>query len=136
MNINQETVDIIKDFLVKKINPIFIYIFGSSVCGNFNDDSDIDIGFFKFEDINSYELFLMQEELADTLKRDVDLINLKNSTTVFKAQVVGFGELIYQNNENIITEFRIRSLKEYAKLNEERKIIIDKMREEIMDKYE
>lgn len=39
------------------------------------------------------------QELADIFNREVDLINLNTSSTVFKAQVVGTGKIIYCRDE-------------------------------------
>ncbi|QEK11270.1 nucleotidyltransferase domain-containing protein [Crassaminicella thermophila] len=131
MNIDKQTVKIIKNFLVKNIDPIFIYIFGSAAQGYFREDSDIDIGFITDKKFNAYDLFMLKEELADILKRDIDLVDLKEASTVFKAQVVGTGEVIYFKDENKLSDFRIRSFKEYGLLNEERKVILENIKREL-----
>lgn len=130
MNIDKESINKIKSFLIEKIDPIFLYIFGSAVEGYFREDSDIDIGFFSDKKINGYDIFMIKEELADILKRDIDLVDLKESSTVFKAQVVGKGEVIYSRNENILSEFRIRSYREYSFLNDEREEILERVKKE------
>ncbi|MBF8983130.1 nucleotidyltransferase domain-containing protein [Lutibacter sp. B2] len=130
MNIDKESINKIKSFLIEKIDPIFLYIFGSAVEGYFREDSDIDIGFFSDKKINGYDIFMIKEELADILKRDIDLVDLKESSTVFKAQVVGTGEVIYSRDENILSEFRIRSFKEYSFLNDEREEILERVKKE------
>lgn len=130
VNIDKKTIEIIKNFLVRNIDPIFIYIFGSAVEGYFREDSDIDIAFLNNKKMNPYDIFMIKEELADLLKRDVDLVDLEESSTVFKAQIVGKGEVVFCMDENILSEFRIRSFKEYALLNEERKEILDRIKKE------
>lgn len=77
---------------------------------------------------------MVSQELADIFKREVDLIALNLSSTVFKAQVIGNGKVIYCNDNTKRMYFEMRSFKEYAMLNEEREVIINKMREEI-NKY-
>lgn len=130
MNIDRKYIEIINKFLTNEIDPVFIYVFGSSAKGYFRDNSDIDIGFYPSKEIDSYKLFMIKEELADMLKRDVDLVNLKESSTVFKAQVVCNGYEIYSKDESISAEFRIRSLKEYDLLNNNRKVILDRIKKE------
>ncbi|MCT4594629.1 MAG: nucleotidyltransferase domain-containing protein [Anaeromicrobium sp.] len=130
MNIDKKYIESINEFLIKEIDPVFIYVFGSLAKGYFRDDSDIDVGFYPTEEIDSYKLFMIKEELADWLRRDVDLVNLKKSSTVFKVQVVCNGYEIYSKDENISTEFRIVSLKEYDLLNNNRKLILDRIKKE------
>lgn len=122
------------EMLKREFNPIIIYLFGSAAKNNLNKDSDIDIAFFSESNIDEYKCFMISQELADIFKREVDLINLNLSSTVFKAQVVGTGKVIYCNDNTKRMYFEMRAFKEYAILNEERECIIKKMREEI-DKY-
>lgn len=115
----------INKILTSRVKPYLIYLFGSSVTENFREDSDIDIAFLSDEAINDYEIFLLAQEIADMLRRDVDLINLSNSSTVFKAQVIGNGKVIYCSDDNRRMYFEMRAYKEYALLNEERQVILD-----------
>lgn len=69
------------------------------------------------------------QELADIFNREVDLINLNTSSTVFKAQVVGTGKRIYCTDETKRMYFEMRVLKSYAMLNEEREVILKKIKE-------
>ncbi|PHS28512.1 MAG: DNA polymerase subunit beta [Alkaliphilus sp.] len=130
MNICKDELKKIVAFLLKKIELEFIIIYGSSVTDNFREDSDIDLAYYSKTKVDPFELFILKEELADILRREVDLIDLKMASTVFKAQVVGTGEIIYCSDKNKLDNFRIRSLKEYALLNEERQIILDKIKED------
>ena len=55
---------------------------------------------------------------------EVDLLDLKVSSTVMKAQVISSGQVIYCADEVRRMYFYMRSLKEYALLNEERAVIL------------
>ncbi len=59
------------------------------------------------------------------MKRDVQLVHLKDISTVFAAQIVGTREVLYCEDEELMAHYNIRAFKEYVKLNEERKIILD-----------
>ena len=107
------------EILKEEFNPIVIYLFGSGAKNKLRDDSDID----------SYECFMKAQELADIFNREVDLINLNTSSTVFKAQVVGTGKIIYCRDEIKRMYFEMRSFKAYAMLNEEREVILNKIKE-------
>ncbi|MBC2578868.1 type VII toxin-antitoxin system MntA family adenylyltransferase antitoxin [Clostridium sp. DJ247] len=111
------------------VEPYVIYLFGSGVKGIFRQDSDIDIAFLSDKEISDYDLFMVSQELADILKREVDLINLKNASTVFKVQVIYNGEKIYYLDDTRGAYFEMYSFKDYALLNEEREIILNSIRE-------
>jgi predicted nucleotidyltransferase len=125
MNLDKKTLEKVVEFLVDRLNPYVIYLFGSSVKENFREDSDIDIAFLSNIELSDYDLFITAQDLADLLSREVDLIDLKKSSTVFKAQVVGTGKIIYCNDDKRRMYFEMNAFKEYAILNEERAIILE-----------
>lgn len=96
MYLDNKTVNQIVEFLIVHFNPYVIYLFGSVVKGNFRNDRDIDIAFLSDNEISGYDLFIKAQDLADIIKREVDLIDLKKSSTVFKAQVIGTRGYILQ----------------------------------------
>ncbi len=126
---NDERLQIIVDFLVEKVSPFLIIMFGSSVKGNMNKDSDIDIAFLSNKKIDKYELFMLSQELAVKLNRDMDLIDLNQASTVFQAQVIHTGKVIYCSDEQQKAQFELKTLKMYIKLNEERLPIMEKIEE-------
>jgi len=128
LELRDEDKDIIKEFLIKKIKTFIIYIFGSYAKGTSRDNSDIDIAFISDEDFSEYEIFMNAQELASLLNREIDLIDLKKSSTVFKAQVVGTGKTIYCNNNTRRMYFEMHAFKEYALLNEERAVILENIK--------
>lgn len=117
------------ELLIEKINPVVIYLFGSAVRDELREDSDIDIAYISDIHLTPYENFMIAQEIADIFKKNVDLVNLKEASTVFKAQVVGNGKKIYCSNENDRMYFEMRAFKEYALLNEERDMIMRGIKE-------
>lgn len=111
------------------VQAFAIYLFGSAARQEMTIHSDIDIAFLSDQAISQYEVFCIAQELASILGREVDLVNLKAASTVFKAQVIGTGEIIFCNNELRKDEFEIRAFKEYALLNEERECILKDVKE-------
>ncbi|MEG0640972.1 MAG: nucleotidyltransferase domain-containing protein [Clostridium sp.] len=105
-------------------NPTLIYLFGSGSRDELRADSDIDIAFLSDNKIDEYTCFMKAQELADIFKRDVDLIDIKQASTVFKAQIVGNGKVIFCSDETKRMYFEMRCFKEYALLNEERAEIL------------
>lgn len=130
MFLKNEDVNKIVEFLVEKLQPNFVYLFGSFAKGEGREDSDIDVAIHVDGKIDEYELFTLANELSFIVKRDVQLINLKNISTVFSAQIVGTREIIYSIEENKRIEYEIRAFKDYAKLNEERKVVLDAIKKD------
>lgn len=120
----------IQEYLIRKFNPVVIIVFGSYAKGSNRQDSDIDIAIFcKGSSPSTYELFIAAQELADQIKIDVDLVNLMDASTVFKAQIYTYGLVIYSADDNFLKEKQMTALSMYARLNEERKGILDKIKE-------
>ena len=117
--------NIIIDFLKEKLSPELIYIFGSYAKNSERDNSDIDIAILPEKEIDEYKLFLLAQKLAEKLKKEVDLINIKKASTVFKAQIIQ-GKLIFNKDNYKKMNFELKTFREYAKLNEERKEILAK----------
>lgn len=119
------------NLIIKYFNPIAIYLFGSASRNELREDSDIDLGFLTDYNaqIDEYDKFIKAQELADIFKRDVDLVHINSASSVFKVQITYNGKVIYCSNNNKRMIFEMRALKEYAVLNEERKEIIDNIRE-------
>ncbi|UNL87600.1 nucleotidyltransferase domain-containing protein (plasmid) [Priestia koreensis] len=122
---DEETINVILDVLKNELSPNLVYLFGSQAAGNTHTKSDFDIAYLGNRSISHYERFMLAQQLASTLNRDVDLIDLNKSSTVFQAQVVGHGKVLYCTDENGRLMFEMLTFKKYARLNEERKEILD-----------
>ncbi len=129
MEVEKEIEENIVTILNNTISPSTIYIFGSFVKGNMRTDSDIDIAYLSNKSIDDYERFMIAQAIADKVGRNVDLIDAGTASTVFQAQIVGTGKIIYCNNPLKRMNFEMLAFKMYAKLNEERKEIIEKIKE-------
>ena len=125
MDLKQGDIEKINELLIKIANPYITYIFGSASKGTMKDDSDIDIAFLSDREFMDYEVFMLAQELAAVLGRDVDLVNIHKASTVFKAQIVGTGKVIFCNNDIRRMYFEMYALKDYALLNEERVHVLE-----------
>ncbi|WP_209703578.1 type VII toxin-antitoxin system MntA family adenylyltransferase antitoxin [Cohnella lubricantis] len=92
--------------------------------GQLRADSDVDIAYLSKKSLSAYERFMLAQRLADQLKREVDLIDLAESSTVLQAQIVSNGELLLDSEPYLRQVAYIVALKSYARLNEERAEII------------
>ena len=125
MYLSDKNKNIIVEYLNKHLDPVFIYLFGSFAKGQGREDSDIDLGIYTDKEISSYELFTIANKLSFEIKRDVQIVDLKEVDTVFASQIVGNREELYSKDEKLRANYNIRVFKDYAKLNEERKIVLD-----------
>jgi len=124
-SVNQKLLETIKHFIVDKIDPNFIILFGSQARGRTHRDSDVDIAFYKpSHGLSAFEIFTFAQELARLIKMDVDLIDLNEASTVFKAQIFSTGDAIYISNQGDLERYRMNAMSMYANLNVERKKIL------------
>lgn len=131
MYLSAEQIEQIKKFLIDKLNPYLIIIYGSAANGRMRADSDIDIAYLSTQDndLRDYDRFMLAQEMAEILDRDVHLIDLRQASTVLQAQVVAQGKVILDQEPVKRQEFFMLVLKKYARLNEERAPILDKIKE-------
>ncbi len=114
----------IVDLLIERVNAYLIILFGSYGKGLSREDSDIDIAYLGDKDCDGYEIFMLAQEMAGLVGRDVDLLNLRTASTVMKAQVVSSGKVIYCSDEMRRMHFFMETFKEYTRLNEERAVVL------------
>lgn len=122
----------IKKILIDKLSPKLIYIFGSIITNRVRNDSDIDIAILTDKNIDEYQLYMMSQQLADDLKREVDIVDLKRASTVFKAEVLRNGKLIYNSDNQEKMIFQLGVLQDYVFLNERRREIINKLKKKVV----
>lgn len=122
--ISEKDILLINRYLLEKVSPYLIMLFGSTVKGTFKETSDVDIAFLSDISHNDYDLFMISQGLADMIGKDVDLIDLRKASTVFQAQIFFTGRELFCNDRNKKRLFQVLTYKKYAKLNEERKPIL------------
>lgn len=126
----KKTEILITEFLKDQIpGLIAIYIFGSMADNTATPESDIDIAFLTFQKISAVEKWKIQEKLASELNQDVDLIDLKDATTILQTEVVENGKLIYSGDSYQVNHFEMITYSMYADLNESRQDILNDYKE-------
>lgn len=119
-----------KDFLITKLNPSVIIVFGSYAKGNTHPESDLDIAYFSQDNTAAaYDLFIYAQELADLLGVEVDLVNISEASTVFQAQIFSTGKTLYCKDDYIRMQMEMKAFSMYSKLNEERLPILNQIDE-------
>lgn len=106
-----------------------IYLFGSYGTADEWPDSDVDIALLlppaKAKTAGSLAMGEPRFELEALLGKTVDLINVRQVSTVFQKEIIFAGRRIYTGDEYAAEEFEMLTLSFYQKLNEERREILD-----------
>ena len=126
-NQKQATTRLIRDQID---DPIAIYLFGSMAADTVHDSSDIDLAVLPQEPLSNVLRWDIQQELANALGKAVDLVDLLSASTVMRLQVVTTAELLYEGDNTKRAEFEMLALSMYARLNEERREILEQVKRE------
>ena len=106
-----------------------IYLFGSAINYQLQPNSDIDIALLLphqvAKKLNNLSMSPLHLELTHYFQRDVDLINLREVTTVFQYLIVNRGKIIYYRDKTTYRTFEMLTWSFYQKLNEERAEILE-----------
>jgi uncharacterized protein len=105
-----------------------VYLFGSFGTEDEWPSSDVDIAILlppeEAKTAGSLALSSLHRTLERTVSRDVDLINLRNVSTVFQKEIITTGRRISCNDCYAAEAFEMLTLSLYQKLNEERREIL------------
>ena len=106
---------------------IAVYRFGSTAEGVSHPASDTDVAVLARAPIPAVARFEIQEHLASRLGRDVDLVDLTAASPVMAIQVVARGRLLYDGDSDARGRFEDLTFGTYARLNEERRGILERV---------
>lgn len=109
-------------------NLIALYRFGSRATGEARQESDVDMAILAAETCAPHRLIALREELEEVLHQDVDLVDLRAASTVLRMQVVAHGECLESVHDLAREQFEDLVYSSYARLNEERRGILDDIR--------
>lgn len=122
MKISQKA--IVQFLLERYPDLIAIYLFGSYAEETQTIESDIDLAILPVKPLNPGEQWRLSQQLACILNCNVDLIDLKRTSTVMQMQTISRGKNLYESNRFKRESFEDYVFSSYARLNEERKGII------------
>ena len=107
--------------------PVAVYLFGSLATGSARADSDLDLAFLPSGPVDPLACFNAAQEIAELFGREVDLVDLTKASTVLAKEVLRTGWLLEETDRNARQEFEMRTLADYARLNEERQPVLTAM---------
>lgn len=106
-----------------------IYRFGTWGTADERSDSDIDLAVLPPLPLNPVRRWELAQELASLAGRDVDLVDLRQASTVLRLQVVAHGERLHCADDDSVARFEDAVFSSYARLNEERRHILEDVRQ-------
>jgi len=119
---------LVVDYLRQTFDDLVaVYRFGSTVDGTASPASDTDIAVLTGARIPAMPRFEAQEQLASRLRHGVDLVDLSAASTVMAMQVVARGQLLYDGDSAARGRFEDLTFGTYARLNEERRGILERV---------
>jgi predicted nucleotidyltransferase len=102
-----------------------IYLFGSYHTENEWPNSDVDIALLlPYQLTHNLYMTELHQQLEKRYQKNVDLINLRQVSTVFKKEIIMAERRIYCAEQYKTDEFEMLTLSFYQKLNEERQQIL------------
>ncbi len=105
-----------------------IYLFGSYAAGQERADSDVDIALLLPPEMakraGNLALSQLHLSLSEQLGKEVDLINLRQVSSVFQKEIIMAEQKIFCADTAVADEFEMLTLSFYQKLNEERREIL------------
>jgi predicted nucleotidyltransferase len=106
-----------------------VYLFGSYITDERLPESDVDIALLlppkEAKKAGSLMMNDLRFILESLLKINVDLVNLRQVSTVLQKEVINADCRIYSGNTYAAEEFEMLVMSQYQKLNEERAGIIE-----------
>lgn len=106
---------------------VAVYRFGSTAQGTASSTSDADLAVLTRARVAPERRFDVQEALAAAIGRDVDLVDLASASPVMAIQVITSGHLLYDGDSDARGRFEDLTFGAYARLNEERRGILERV---------
>ncbi len=124
----EEILENIKKVILEKIDCEAILLFGSYARGTQNAESDMDLAIKTNYKISKKEMFQTRLKLEETIKKDIDLIDLDDIKDDFRYEILMNGKPLYCKNELKFELYKLDMYQEYFDLNEGRQAIIEKVK--------
>ena len=101
-----------------------VYLFGSRHDGTATDGSDVDIAYLSDETLGAVARWEIAQRLASALSCDVDLVDLRQTDTIFRYQILSKGTRIYGEGYGV-ESFETLAYSFYLRFQEERRPIVE-----------
>ena len=101
----------------------FGLLFGSVLDERFNAQSDVDIAVLFHRELVSTKCIELRQKLEDKLRRDIDVIDLRNADPIITWQVLENGHLVFSAEVDEFHQFKARKISEYLDFKRSRAVV-------------
>ncbi len=101
-----------------------IYVYGSATTSNLTKRSDLDVAIKGEQPLDNVTRWEIQEKLAMSINRDVDLLDMNRASLVMRFEVVSTGIRVFCLEDYDIESYETLIYSQYLDFNEIRKPII------------
>lgn len=123
MTLTNEKIEKIIAFLKAKMPLRLLILFGSYASGHATTESDIDLAFIADNEIEDFVLWWdISRELSILIGHDVDLVDMKKASTVFRFEIVSNGQILFQDGDFDAYLDLVYTL--YLQLNDDRQEVL------------
>ena len=102
-----------------------VVVYGSQATGKAAEGSDVDLAILLNQTASTYDLWNAAQTLACQIHKDVDLVALRDVTTVLQKEVVEHGVWLLKEDAFACDLFETHVFSKYQQLQEERRDIIN-----------
>ena len=102
------------------LGPAAVYLFGSYGTDRQHPGSDLDLAILPSVPPDPVGLFELANRLSESLRVEVDVVDLNAASTVMRKEVLRTGERLQAADLAAARRFEMLTLSDYARLNEER----------------
>ena len=125
MKLSEKQKETIIQILQNKISTLnAVYLFGSYADDSATHKSDIDLAYLTDTPITPLQNWEITNSLSTALGIDVDLVDLAQTNTIFRYQIISTGKRL-QGSGYEIESFETLAYSFYLRFQEERKPILD-----------
>ncbi|HYU35132.1 MAG TPA: nucleotidyltransferase domain-containing protein [Thermoanaerobaculia bacterium] len=94
----RDQIDRIVDFLDRRFGLDTLWLYGSEAQGTAKPDSDVDLAALFRRRTEPLDVFDARTDLEEILHRDVDLVDLDQTSPILGMQVLKYGDLLVDRN--------------------------------------
>ena len=105
-----------------------VYLYGSQATGAARGGSDVDAAVLPARPLALDVRWGLAARLAEALRTDVDLLDLRAASAVMRHQVIVTGRLLYERDAFERQRFELAAFNAYFDLNIERRAILEDIR--------
>jgi len=95
-------------------NVLAIYVYGSMARGDHHTASDIDLGILLPRGERIVDLLHLTGALCETIRRDVNVVDLRRAGNVLRKEVLIDGVVLYAKDPDVLLGWEAEAMSEYA----------------------